>query len=135
MKKCSKCKEVKVLDCFNRDVSKRDLKAIVCKDCNRRYSKSYRQSNIEYFRKKKSAWRLKNPKKVKAYNNDWRENNPEKKRANSIIDEKRARDNLYNSYIRRQLNKAGIPITPETIEYQRASIKLHRLIKIKSKEL
>ena len=67
MKACTKCKEVKGLECFHKVKNKRDGLAGDCKGCRKDYHKRNRESRLETAKN----WREANPKYAKR----WRQNN------------------------------------------------------------
>ena len=96
-KKCTKCKEVKSLDEFNKQKTSKDNLQPYCKECCRIVSKKYREENREHYREYNKKWaknnpdnirtrarryRENNPEKIKESNKKWRTNNPEKHREN-----------------------------------------------------
>jgi len=83
-KKCSKCGEVKSLDEFSNDKSKKDGKQSRCKDCVKLYAKinkehikkrqqEYRKINLE----KMIKWREKNKENIINYSKKYRKENKE----------------------------------------------------------
>ena len=102
MKKCSKCRVVKLLDEFNNDCTKKDGKRSHCKLCNsemnkqryvinkefikqhyqdnkesykERAAKSY-QKNKEQYKKNHKEWQVNNPHRSKYLSQQFKENNP-----------------------------------------------------------
>ena len=67
MKQCSKCKKLKVIECFGRDKKTKDGFNCWCKECVNQYSKKWHRKeylkNPERFREKTRLWNLKNPKR------------------------------------------------------------------------
>ena len=114
-KTCYKCKEIKSLDQFYKKSSnKTDMLSGRCKKCDNAL---------------KTAWRKKNPKKVKAYEQGrWRTGN---KRETDMARAQKHRDNLTGVYLRELMTKKSINLRPEDIpeelvELHRASLKLKR---------
>ena len=62
MKKCSRCKETKPLDCFNKNQG-------WCRPCQKQYNAEWRKDNPEYH----AEWRKDNPE----HNAEWRQANKE----------------------------------------------------------
>lgn len=63
MKRCGKCKEEKSLDCFNKNVSKKDGLQTTCNECNKKANKDWFKQNREAkiarsaeFRRVNIAW-------------------------------------------------------------------------------
>lgn len=75
MKICSKCKEEKNLDLFNRNKNSKDGRASACKACLKDYQDKYREANKENHKK----WREANKESQKIYqkekNRKWYEAN------------------------------------------------------------
>lgn len=51
MKKCTKCKEDKSLDEFNKNKTRKDGLQNICKNCSQEKSRNYYQNNVEVQRK------------------------------------------------------------------------------------
>ena len=98
MKQCTKCKEVKPLEEFNKDKSKKDGLRYNCKSCTNSISKkwyknnpekgkanakSWSKDNPDRVKSNKKNWIKENPEKVKAIDKKWYKNNPEKKKASA----------------------------------------------------
>ena len=49
MKKCNKCNEIKTIDYFSIDKSRKDGLRYTCKICESRYNKFYYQNNTNYY--------------------------------------------------------------------------------------
>ena len=133
-KKCSKCGEVKLLDCFSLNKACIDGRQYTCKKCATAIHKKYNAEKHEKIKAKAAKWRAektKNKEKKKARLDKWRAENPEKVRTNLAKYVK----NLPDAYIKNQLKQvSGVPyehITQELIETKR----LHILIKRKLKDL
>lgn len=108
-KKCSKCGEVKLLDCFYRDKKRTDGMTCQCKNCMDFSSKKYKKENLD-------KARMYDKKREKAKN---------KNRVKNV------KDVYIKSKIKQQ---TGIPhehITQDLIETKR----LHILIQRKLKDL
>ena len=65
MKKCTKCKEEKPFEDFNKHKRLKDGRQSNCRECAKEYKKQYRENNKE---------------KIREYNKQWHENNKEKAR-------------------------------------------------------
>jgi hypothetical protein len=72
-KRCPKCGEVKFIDEFYKNKSKKDGFNWWCKNCNTKYRKNNLKKASEYVKK----WQRNNLKKVKKSVRKWRKNNPE----------------------------------------------------------
>jgi len=108
-KKCTKCGEVKGLECFNKSKNARDGLQSQCKVCkkeyqrenkerareykrkwrdkNKEYLKEYLQANKEYKKEYDRKYRKENIERIKEYEKErsgkWRKENPDKNRAKS----------------------------------------------------
>ena len=159
MKQCSKCKEVKGLDCFNKHKRNNDGLRYKCKECENVYNSAYYNNNKEMIRERSAIWRKENEDKIKQWRIDnkddlskrhkeWVRKNPEKSKAiqaRYIKKDPEHVKSLYkkggkkrviemgDKYIMGQLKSQNLPITPETIEVKREQIKINRLIKSKTK--
>lgn len=72
MKKCSKCGELKPLQDFARDKSKKSGYKSACKAClktpeHRAYAAKYRVEHLDYYREKHAEYRERNREAVRAY--------------------------------------------------------------------
>ena len=81
-KRCSKCCNLKPLNEFYKDKSKKSGYKSQCKECNdtetkREYQKEYRDSHKDYYREKHAEYRSRNREKLKVDAKKRRENNPE----------------------------------------------------------
>ena len=85
MKKCSKCKEVKVLTEFCKDKSRKDGLNIYCKPCKRKGQRVYRENNPEKVRERQRVYRENNLEKVRERKRTWKKNNLEKVRERQRI--------------------------------------------------
>ena len=130
-KKCNKCGEVKLLDCFSKDKTNKDGYKSGCKKCLSASYDKYYAKNREKILAKTLEWRTKNPEKVKDSYAKYYAENSEKVKAFEIRYTKELRD----SYIKKQIKQqTGVPyehITQDLIETKR----LHILIKRKLKDL
>lgn len=79
MKVCTRCKEEKKLDFFNRAKSSPDGHAIYCKECKKKINKEYRENNKESILKKKAEYREKNREKIRESDRE-RRSKPEHKK-------------------------------------------------------
>ena len=148
-KKCSKCGEVKLLECFSLNKRSRDGYQYACKKCaieyvNKYYAKNreevkarmakYRAENYEKVKAKESKYRAENPEnpeKRKARIDKWRAENPEKVKSNLAKYQKRLPDAYIKSRIKKQTGVPNERITKDLIETKR----LHILIQRKLKDL
>lgn len=83
MKKCSKCQEIKNLDEFTNDKTKKSGKRSHCKFCQKKYRKQSDKTPIDYQKKyyeknrlvlleKQKLYKLKNKEEIKKYQNNYR---------------------------------------------------------------
>lgn len=80
-KVCTKCKEEKALEEFNRDKNKKYGRSSYCRACVNSYNKKYYKNNYNKIKKKVKLYRENNIEKVKDTNKAWRDANPGKMRA------------------------------------------------------
>lgn len=67
MKTCTKCKEVKKIEEFNKDKRKKDGLTCHCKSCVRAYTLQSRlYTDLDYRNTMAKKWKLANPQKVRA---------------------------------------------------------------------
>lgn len=81
MKKCSKCKEVKGVECFGKDKSSKDGLYAYCRFCGCEKAKEWYKNNTEKAKITNKEWKKNNPERVKAINKEWKKNNSEKIKA------------------------------------------------------
>ena len=74
-KRCSKCKEIKLIDNFCRDKYCKDGYHGVCRGCIAEYSKRYYLDNSEKVKEKSRKWSKDNPNKTKKRFKKWLNNN------------------------------------------------------------
>ena len=86
-KYCSKCKDNKELDKFNKNISTKDGFQAICKKCQHDVYVIYKGDNkervLENSRIVSRRWGENNPEKKKEVYRKWARNNPEKAAANS----------------------------------------------------
>lgn len=80
LKKCSKCKQIKLTTEFYRNKNKKSGLEGSCKTCVKAAAISYRKSNLEKATAREKRYRKNNPEKVAAGKKRYRENNLEKTR-------------------------------------------------------
>lgn len=78
MKKCSKCGEVKPLDAFAKNASKKDGKSYLCRECTNEAMRLWREANPEKARENARRCREAHPEKVREHNQRWYAANAEK---------------------------------------------------------
>ena len=76
-KVCTKCKQWKLLEEFNKNKHHKDGRQYECRECTKKYNKQWRENNIDHVKEYKKQWNKNNPECQKKYNKQWRENNPE----------------------------------------------------------
>jgi len=110
-KKCTKCDEVKGLDGFHKDNSRRDGLSFSCKTCELDRKKKYRQENKGPIAERGKIYRQENKGPIAAYNNKYRQENREAESARTLKWQKenpsKARAN--NSKRRARKNNATPP--------------------------
>ena len=72
-KVCTKCGEWKLLEEFNKCKRNKDGRKTICRECQKEYSKQWRENNKEHVKECNKQWRKDNPE----YNKQWYKNNPE----------------------------------------------------------
>lgn len=75
VKACSKCGEVKSLDEYSRDKSKRDGRGTQCKTCKAEYYRCYREENLEKVLESERRYRAENLEKERARLRRYQEEN------------------------------------------------------------
>lgn len=141
---CRKCGQEKPLEEFAKNKECVLGRTHTCKQCKAEKSRKWREANLEKARESVRKWRASNrerglvyarkyyasnPEKVRERHRKWRAANPEKVRERARKSWRRMADNINDSYLKSQLKKCDLPITPETIEYKRIQLKLYREIK------
>ena len=152
---CRKCGQEKPLEEFAKNKECVLGHSHTCKHCKREHACKYRADNHEKVLERTRKWRVDNPEKVreydrkyradnhekileygrkhyaenseryKKYSRKWQAANPEKVRETRRY----KREILSDGYLRRQLKQRNLPVTPETIDYNRIQLKLYREIK------
>ena len=122
---CRKCGQEKPLEEFVKDKTRELGYSYTCKHCRREHACKYRADNhekiLEYGRKHYAE----NSERYNKYSRKWQAANPEKVRETRRY----LREILSDGYLRRQLKRRNLPVTPETIDYKRIQLKLYREIK------
>lgn len=141
---CRKCGQEKPLEEFAKNKGCVLGRTHTCKQCEAEKCRKWREANLEKARESVRKWResnrerglvyarkyyAANPEKVRERHRKWRAANPEKVREWARKSWHRMADNINDSYLKSQLKKCDLPITPETIEYKRIQLKLYREIK------
>lgn len=80
MKTCTKCKEVKTVDCFSKQTARKDGLQARCKKCCKKLGAKYRLDNPEKELQRSARYRLDNAESAKESQKKYRESNPEKRR-------------------------------------------------------
>lgn len=80
-KRCPRCKDIKLLEQFYNNKSRRDGKSSWCKACACLFNRKDRQRNPEKDRASSRKWRRANPEKARINNKKWRDKNPDKIKA------------------------------------------------------
>ena len=136
MKTCSKCGEVKPLDGFHKDRTKKAGVHSSCKDCVKEKTAKYNKNNADILRLKRVAWRTENPEKNKALRavqyqrnikknrarcSDWKIKNPKKIKAYS------AEYYKLNANALKEKTKAEYRAEPEKFRAKQKSYRLENL--------
>jgi len=77
-KRCSKCGEVKPVENFNKNSSHRDGLRSECSQCNRNWSRAWREENREDYTRRMKKWREENREHNIQRLKKWRQKNPDK---------------------------------------------------------
>jgi len=99
MKKCNKCKEEKLLEEFNKDKSRKEGYAYVCKKCHADNNRNYEKKYPEKVKEKKRQYRVKNKNIIKEKRNEYNIKNK------NIIKEKRKEYDIKNKETRKEYQK------------------------------
>ena len=150
--KCTKCKEIKSTDLFNKHKNRKTGFQSMCKICTKGYHeqyqdknkeklKEYREKNISKIKERKKQYReenkeklsenqkqlyIENKEKMKEHHRQYREENKEKIKKKDT--EKRY--NLHTSYVKHRLKQQGFKseqITEELIQLKTITLKTQRL--------
>lgn len=130
-KKCNDCGELKGLFEFHKNKCRKDGLCIVCKKCNIKKVKTYRENNIEKCKKYDKKHRKENKKERKILNGKWRENNKEKicKRRKEYHQENRKAINARNKKWRTEN-----PKNPQKAKEARKRYRMANLEKMRQKQ-
>jgi len=79
-KVCSKCREVKLLEEFNKRKDKKDGYRSECKACNKEYAAKHYAANPEKIKERSAKYYAANPEKEKERNAKYYAANPEKRK-------------------------------------------------------
>lgn len=82
-KRCSRCKRILPLACFNKNVNRADGYQYNCRDCTKALHVAYRNTHQEQIAAKRKEWREKNAEKMREYKREYKRSHPEKARAYS----------------------------------------------------
>lgn len=66
-KRCKKCDELKLIDCFSKQVTNKDGYKNICKLCINKYNKKYRDNDITKERERSNNYYIRNKSKRLAY--------------------------------------------------------------------
>jgi hypothetical protein len=84
MKRCARCKELKPIDCFNKNSQQKDGLHVYCRLCIKVYAKKHYGEHREERIEKERQRRLIDPEKFKKYGRSYRANFSDKIRAQKI---------------------------------------------------
>lgn len=75
-KACSKCGELKPVECFNSDKSKTSGRYPSCKDCVNAQAREFRRNNPEHVQERSARYRVKHAEKRRSYQRKYRAEHP-----------------------------------------------------------
>lgn len=78
MKKCSKCGEVKPLEEFNKDKSRKDGRQVRCRECEKQRNRQYNKVNREQIAERKKQYHQDNREKQLEQNRQYHQDNRKK---------------------------------------------------------
>jgi hypothetical protein len=76
-KVCTKCKQWKLLEEFNKCKQHKDGRRYDCRECQKKCKKQYRENNAERIKEYNKQYEEKNAEYIKQYKKQYRENNKE----------------------------------------------------------
>jgi 5-methylcytosine-specific restriction endonuclease McrA len=79
-KRCCKCKQVKIINHFSKDRSRKDGLRNICKECDKKYKKEFRLNNRDSIREYDKKYRLKNLDRIRKRARKNRLAHPERNR-------------------------------------------------------
>lgn len=135
-KKCSKCGEVKAFELFYGNKHQPDGKCLGCKECERKYRIKNKEkinladrnryaNTIEAQRLRGKKYRLSHVGERMLYRKKYEEENRDmlkrKDRLSTL--------NMDDKYINKNLKRRNLPVTEVTMQYNRNTIQIHRLLK------
>lgn len=91
MKRCYKCKDIKLYLDFFKDKTQSDGYKSLCKDCHNKYLREYRQKNRDKLLEYKRQYRAENDDKIKNYRRLTRERTKEWNKEYYILNKDRIR--------------------------------------------
>lgn len=83
---CSKCGIEQTLECFRRDITKKDGLRSDCKKCIKDFELKKRQNNPEMMREKLQTFYQKNPEKRKEYRQNYKPRKQEQRKERRKVD-------------------------------------------------
>lgn len=116
MKRCTKCGEVKELDCFYKNKNNKDGMDYLCKNCNNEYQKKWKEKNPEKYKESTKQTRIKRKEKIKKYKR-------------KIIDV------ISKTYVATKLKIKTSELTDDLYQLKKQQIEVHRFIKQLNKEI
>ena len=141
MKKCSRCKEFKVIEAFHKNKSRKDGRAWECKACKKEHNRKYRQENPEkiaerkhkYYKEnfekiaeQKRKYKQENFEKIAEYNRKYKQENFEKYTEYSRKYRQELRPHYLNRLIRNQTGLPAADVPPEFSDIKKAQVLIHR---------
>ena len=134
-KECSKCKEIKSIDNFAKDINKSDGFYSSCKICNQEYVKNYRNNNkakiaeskiisvskkIEHYSNYKNEWYIENKEQLNLKSKlNYQENILEIKKVNKIYRDKKRVEKIteYNKTTSKECKKCKLNLPKTNFKY------------------
>lgn len=86
-KTCPKCEEMKPLDEFYKDKSRKDGRYCYCKDCSREHAKSYRKNNYKKLAERHNKYEEEHHKELSKYRREYYEKTGREKRGSKSMHE------------------------------------------------
>lgn len=84
MRRCSKCKATKPAEAFALRSRTANVRASICRECNRAATKAWAAANTERVRRNNSEWLAANTERARRSRREWKLANPGRVRANRL---------------------------------------------------
>ena len=115
MKKCSRCKEFKVIEAFHKNKSRKDGRAWECKACKKERKHKYYKENFEKIAEQKRKYKQENFEKIAEYNRKYNRKYRQE-----------LRPYYLNHLIRNQTGLPAADVPPEFSDIKKAQVLIHR---------